>query len=211
MAVAAWLGLRTPIDMQTEIEAKFLDQDFTLIRQYLEANNARLIEPMRKMRRVILDFEDHRLQSNNSYVRVRDEGEKITVTYKQFDSLSVDGAKEISLTVDDFEAACNIFEAIGLKISAYQESKRETWELGAVEIVLDEWPWLKPYIEIEGPDEKSIRNVAEVLALDWENAVFGDVTVAYAAEYNVDVAKVGKSDFYFDKPAPNWLESVRKA
>lgn len=49
--------------------------------------------------------------------------------------------------------------------------------------MLDEWPWLKPYIEIEGPSEEAIRDVATELGFNYAQAKFGDVMVAYRAQY----------------------------
>lgn len=45
--------------------------------------------------------------------------------------------------------------------------------------MIDEWPWLKPFIEIEGETEEVIKATAEKLGLSWSDAVFGDVMVAY--------------------------------
>jgi adenylate cyclase class 2 len=53
-------------------------------------------------------------------------------------------------------------------------------------VVLDEWPWLKPYIEIEGPSEAEVKDVVERLGLDWADGVFGDVMYVYAREYDID-------------------------
>ena len=74
-------------------------------------------------------------------------------------------------------------EAIGLQVKSSQESRREAWQLGSAEIVLDEWPWLDPYIEIEATDEATVRRVAGELGFDWTAAVFGDVMAAYRAQY----------------------------
>lgn len=49
--------------------------------------------------------------------------------------------------------------------------------------MLDEWPWLKPYIEIEGASEEALKAVAEELGFAWGDAVFGDVMVAYRQQY----------------------------
>lgn len=90
-----------------------------------------------------------------------------------------------------------------------QESRRETWQLGDVEIMLDEWPWLKPYIEIEGPSEEQVRVVATQLGLDWNQAVFGDVMAAYRAEYPHLSEKdtVGNiSEVRFSDPVPELLK-----
>jgi adenylate cyclase, class 2 len=171
--------------MKTEIEAKFLSIDKDEIRRKLLDAGAVCVTPMRLMRRAIIDYSDRRLQTGqpSGYIRVRDEGNKITLTYKQFDSLTVDGAKEIETVVDSFEDTVSLLTAIGLEVVSIQESRRETWEYENCEIMLDEWPWLNPYIEIEGADEETIRDVSSKLGLDWSDAVFGDVMVVYRHQY----------------------------
>ena len=171
--------------MKTEIEAKFLNCNHEDLRKKLRTRGAVCEKPMVLMRRAILDYPDHRLEAGeaNAYVRVRDEGDKVTLTFKQFDSLSIDGAKEIDTTVGSFSDTIQIFEAIGLEVGSLQESKRETWRLDECEVVLDEWPWLLPYVEIEATSEDEVRRVAKQLGFDWSKAVFGDVMVAYRAQY----------------------------
>ncbi|MEO6761085.1 MAG: class IV adenylate cyclase [Candidatus Saccharimonadales bacterium] len=167
--------------MQKEIEAKFLDVDFDDVRKKLEAAGAVCLTPMRLMRRVTFDSAE--MKARNGWVRVRDEGDRVTVTYKQVDELSVDGVFEVETIVEDFDAMVDIFKQTGIADGSFQESKRETWELDKAEIVLDEWPWLKPYIEIEGKTEEAIREVAKKLDFDWDQAKFGDVMVAYRQQY----------------------------
>jgi len=169
--------------MNTEIEVKFVDINVDETREKLKSAGAELKQPMRNMKRAIIDYPDERLQQENSYIRVRDEGDRVTVTFKQFDSLSLDGAKELETTVGDFNAVVKIFIATGLEVRSYQETRRETWRLNGVEVVIDEWPWLNPYIEIEADSEEAVRSVAALLGYDWSNAVFGDVMVAYRQQY----------------------------
>lgn len=171
--------------VHTEFEAKFLHIDHDDIREKLRARGADCSVPLRVMRRAIIDYPDRRLQSGdpNAYVRIRDEGDRVTLTYKQFSSLTIDGAQEIVTDVSSFEDTIELFTSIGLEVASLQESKRETWMLGDCEIVLDEWPWLDPYIEIEASSESKIRSVASQLGLAWEAAVFGDVMVAYRDQY----------------------------
>lgn len=171
--------------MDIEIEAKFLNCTHEDIRQKLRSIGAHCEFPVRLMRRAIIDYPDRRLQTSipNSYIRVRDEGDKTTLTYKQFDSLSVDGAREIEVVVDSFLKTVDVFTAAGLEVVSMQESKRETWKYKECEVVLDEWPWLNPYIEIEGESEESLKDLATKLELRWTDAVFGDVMVAYRAQY----------------------------
>lgn len=168
--------------MKSEIEAKFLDIDLEETRRKLIELGGVCEQPMRLMRRVTIDNEFMHT-GKDSFLRVRDEGHRATMTYKRFDSQSVDSTKEIEVEVSDYEATVAILEQAGLDSRSTQESRRENWQLGDVEIMLDEWPWIKPYIEIEGESEAELCDTAEKLGFDWDDAVFGDVMAAYRAEY----------------------------
>lgn len=167
--------------METEIEVKFLNSDHDTMRKRLREIGAVCEKPMRLMRRVT--FDNPAMKAKNGWIRVRDEGDKVTMSYKQTDSLAIDGTKEIETTVGNFDAAVAIFKQLETDGGSFQESKRESWSLGEAQIELDEWPWLAPYIEIEAPSEEIIRSVAEGLGLRMEDAVPGDVMVAYRAQY----------------------------
>ncbi len=167
--------------MNTEIEAKFINANHEDIKSKLKALGGELEQPFRLMRRVVIHTPE--MTDRNAYLRIRDEGYRTTVTYKQFDGDTVDGAKEYEIVASSFDDAINIFSASGLIYDTYQESKRENWRLGTVEIMLDEWPWLNPYIEIEGESEEAIKNVAALLGLNWSDAVFGGVSNVYKMQY----------------------------
>ena len=167
--------------MKTEYEAKFLNVGIEDIRQRLQSLGATLAKPMRLMRRVTIDTPE--MKQKGAFVRVRDEGDCATITYKQFDSLSVDGAKEHEVVVDDFGNTIALLAAAGLSYGSFQESKRETWKFEDVEIMIDEWPWLNPYIEVESMSVEKVKAFSEQLGFAWESAVFGDVMAAYRAQY----------------------------
>ena len=189
--------------MNTEIEAKFVNVDHDVIRAKLKELGGVLEEPMRLMRRVTINSDV--MKAKNAFMRIRDEGHRVTLTYKQFDTLSVDGAKELEVVVSDFQTAVDMLAAAGLPHQSFQESKRETWKLGTTEVVLDLWPWLNPYIEIEGESEAELRKVASDLGLDWSDAVFGDVMEAYKIQYPHLGLKdtVGNLEFVrFEDPLP---------
>lgn len=168
--------------MQSEIEVKFVNVSFDDMRTKLAALGGTCEQPMRLMRRVAINSEFMKT-GKDAFLRVRDEGDKVTMTYKQFDSLSVDGAKEIEVQVSDYDKTVAILAQAGLPAHTSQETKRETWRLGDIEIMLDEWPWLNPYIEIEGHSEEALQTAAEQLGFKWEDAVFGDVMAAYRVQY----------------------------
>lgn len=196
--------------METEIEAKFLNVDHGAIRARLRELGAKCEQPMRVMRRKNYDFPDMRLEKVGGWVRVRDEGDKITLSYKQLKDRSLHGTKEVSVVVDDFSKTCQLLEAIGLEASSYQETKRESWRLDGTQVELDEWPWIRPLMEIEGPSETAVMGVASQLNLEWSDAIHGSVENAYQAEYDVTEAEVdGWKEILFT-PVPGWLEAKRK-
>jgi len=167
--------------MKTEIEAKFLHVNAEDIRNRLQDAGATMKQPMQMMRRVIFDNDE--MTKKHAYLRVRDEGYQVAMTYKQFDEMSLTGAKEIEFTVSDYDAAVALIEAIGVKSKSVQETKREIWHLGDAEVVIDEWPWIDQFIEIEAPTENLVKETAQKLGLSWSDAAFGDIMTAYRAEY----------------------------
>ena len=198
--------------MKPEIEAKFLNVDHDVLRAKLKALGAECTHPMRLMRRKGYDFPDARLRhEHNGWVRVRDEGDKVTMSYKQLDHRGLDGTKEVQLVVDDFERATAFLTALGMRHNVYQETKRESWHLGDCEIELDHWPWTKPYIEMEGPDEAALTVLATRLGLDWAQAVYGSVEIVYRAEYDATDDEINNIPLItFEEPVPAWLEKRRR-
>lgn len=167
--------------MHTEIEAKFPNTEHGLIRSLLTDLGAICKQPERLMRRAV--YHNKQMSDKDAFFRIRDEGNRVTLTYKQFNEDSLTGAREYEVVVSDFDTAVAAIDATGLVHDTYQESRRETWQLGDVEIVLDEWPWIRPYIEIEGPSESAVHMVANQLGLNWSKAVFGGVANVYLTEY----------------------------
>jgi len=197
--------------MKPEIEAKFLNVNHDALRAKLKKIGAECVQPMRLMKRKGYDFPDGRLRDqHNGWVRVRDEVDKITMSYKQLNNRELDGTHEVQLVIDSFDAADGFLRALGLEQNVYQESKRESWRLEDFEIELDEWPWAKPYIEMEGPDEASLKDLAARLGLDWGEVCHGSVEVVYRGEYDVTDADIyGIPEITFGEPVPDWLEKRR--
>jgi adenylate cyclase class 2 len=196
--------------MPAEIEAKFLDADHEAMRIRLKDLGATCTHPNRLMKRSILDFPDRSIRKMGGWVRVRDEGNKITLTYKQLNERSITGMQEVEVEVDDFERTRALLHAVGLKSVAYQETKRESWELDGVEIELDEWPWIRPFIEVEAHDEAAVWRVIDKLGLDREQACYGSVEIAYQAEYNVTEEEVNRWERVTFTPVPAWLAEKEK-
>ena len=198
--------------MKPEIEAKFLDADHDELRAKLTEIGAVCQQPMRLMKRKGYDFPDSRLRNTqNGWVRIRDEGDKITMSYKQLDNRGLDGTKEVQLVIDSFESADAFLKAVGMQSGVYQETKRESWTWQGCEIELDHWPWTKPYVEMEGPDAATLRDLAGKLGLDWATAKHGSVEIVYRGEYDVTDADVNNIEVVtFEAPVPAVLARAKR-
>ncbi len=196
--------------MQTEIEAKWLDVSIPDMRKRLKAVGARLIVPERLMVRSVFDYADKRLEKVGGWIRVRNEGDKITLSYKQLNDRTMHGTKEVTVVVDNFENTCVFLESIGLKRCAFQETRRESWKLGGAEIELDTWPWIPSFVEVEAGSEAELRDVASKLGLDFENALHGSVETAYQAVYDVSEEEIDNWPEIRFISTPEWLEAKRR-
>ncbi len=172
--------------MDTEFEAKFYPVNKAEIRERLKAAGAELVTPERLMRIVLFQNIDNPGMKVH-YLRIRDEGDRITFSAKvharQGEELSAQ--KEAQTTVTDLDATVTILEGAGLVAKGRQEKYRETWHLGGCEVEIDTWPELEPYIEIEGPSEALVQGVAEKLEFNWENKITTSVAEIYAQEFNL--------------------------
>lgn len=158
-----------------EIEIKFLNINIPELEQKLLALGAVKAGEFH-YRRIVFDYPDFRLDQQGAWLRLRDEGDKITLTFKQrlgkdLTSLSGDdGMYEKETVVADFDATREILLKTGLIEKMYQENKRTRYLLNGTECDIDTWPLLEPYLEIEGGDWESVYAVAGQLGFKKEDA-----------------------------------------
>ena len=134
--------------MEKELEAKYFIKDKENIRFLLKSIGLKLVKSEFLMKRKTFNG-----KTEDGWIRVRDEGDKITLTFKQIVANRIDGVNEIEIVVNDFEKASAIINQTSFKESSYQENYREIWRNDEVEIVIDTWPCLQSYIEIEAKSE----------------------------------------------------------
>jgi len=192
--------------MEHEIEAKFLLTDHTVesLRAQLQRIGAVLESQERRMIRSLFGKEKNNLLDSD-YLRVRDEGGKVTFSAKKHTSIDGDphDNKELVVEVSDYATAVKILEQGGLIKTGEQETKRESWLLGDVEIEIDTWPGLDPYVEIEAPDLASLQRTAEALGFDWSKRIVSSVEDIYMDVYEADRETVKRETSFctFAKPA----------
>jgi len=170
--------------MEIEYEATFINIDKQDIRKRLRKIKAELIRPEFLQKRIVFYLPKGN-EIKGGWVRVRDEGDKITMSLKIVDGVGIESQKEICLKINSLEKAEEFLILLGCKKKAYQENKRELWKIDGIEVTIDEWPFLEPFVEIEGDSEESVRNVAEKLGFDYQDALFCSIDTLYSKKYNL--------------------------
>lgn len=191
--------------MNIEYEATFANIDKEYIRQILKKAGAKLLRPEFLQKRITLNLPDgHEIKG--AWLRIRDEGDKITMTLKIIDGIRIENQKEVCLQIDSLEKAVILLEKIGCKKKSYQETKREIWQIDGVEISIDEWPFLEPFVEIEGKTEEIVQDIAKKLDFNYQNALFCSVDTLYSKKYNIPkniINKIPKITFSMENPFKN--------
>jgi len=179
--------------MAIEYEATFPNIDKDEIRERLKKAGAVLVhvEVLQKRN----NFYPPQNNDENSWVRVRDEGDGIiTMSFKTVPDKTenISDQREICLKVDNFAEAKDFLLSLGCTEKSYQETKREAWKLDGAEITLDEWPFLYPFVEIESDSEELVKSVSKKLGFDYQEALFCNVFYLYSQQYKISVAELKK-------------------
>ncbi|MDD3645932.1 MAG: class IV adenylate cyclase [Candidatus Gracilibacteria bacterium] len=187
--------------MKTEYEVVFMNINIEEMKSKIKSLGGKLVKENTLMKRVVFEVPGNK---RGSYLRVRDEGDKITCTYKEEKSgdLDIHSISELETMVGDFQEMVNIFRKLGLKEKSYQETYREVWEIDhEIEIMLDIWPGLNPYIEIEGENEKVVKKYCELLGFDYDNGIFGSSFQIYEKELGLDYDYINSlKEITFENP-----------
>ncbi|RME41826.1 MAG: CYTH domain-containing protein, partial [Planctomycetota bacterium] len=157
--------------MAQEIEAKFRVSSHDPVRARLQACGAKPLGCVLERNR-IYDRQDGSLRAAGCGLRLR--------TISQEDGTSGQGTltfkgpvgpgpfksrEEIETGITDPAALEAILDRLGLLPILVYDKRRESWAWNGCRIELDEVPRLGRFVEIEGPDEKTIAAVRDRLGL----------------------------------------------
>ena len=162
-------------EQNLEIEVKFLVSDLAQLRERLAQAGATMTRPRTYELNERYDGAGQELERRAKLLRLRLD-ESARLTYKgEPDEAVISEARvreELEIEVSNFATAAAILERIGFEKRQVYEKYRESYTLGAVEVVLDELPF-GDFVELEG-DERAIRNAADKLALNWDERILED-------------------------------------
>ena len=151
-----------------EIEVKILEIDVEEIEKKLKKIGAEKVFEG-ELVSIYFDFPGKDLEKEGKILRLRQKGNKVTLTYKEL--ISQEKAKimdEYELAVDNFEKTKKIFEGICLS-PLYKFSKhRTTYKLNQTHFEIDKYPDIPAFLEIEAPDLNTIDEIVSELGFSKE-------------------------------------------
>lgn len=160
-----------------EFEIKFLEVDVPELEKKLKEIGALKVGEY-DYSRMLLDYPDFRLNEKHSWIRLRTNGEKTTLAFKERIKNPDDsggmkdlGMKEIEITVDDYQKTYELMKALGFVIKREEKNKRIRYTKGDVVFDIDIWPQIPPYLEIESNSLKKAEDAANKLDFDPKDGV----------------------------------------
>ena len=177
--------------MKTEYEIRVLEINKEDIIKKLEKLGATRLGEFNQKRYVY----DLKPIDENKWIRLRTNGIKATLTYKDIESNTISGTKEIEIEVDDFDKTNEFLELIGFKNKGYQENTRITYMLNGVEIDIDTWPMIPTYMEIEGDSEEDVVEIQKTLDIEDSKITALNCMDIYSQIYNIDISKIKELKF----------------
>ena len=175
--------------MPQEFEAKFININVNDIKKKLRAHGAKMVHGPTRFYRVIFKRCEE-AGDKPGFVRIRDEGKKITMTTKVFNNKKFPEEHEVTIN-ETFDQGLAFLDAIGLDKKSYQETIREKWSHPlAHEITFDQVPGLPMYMEVDCTSEGKLNKLISLLNLDKTNMRYGSFDKTYEEYYGIPSATI---------------------
>ena len=140
----------------------------------------------------------------SKWIRLRQTGEEVTLAIKKVVENSE--GYELEIDVPDIETGKSLLEDLGYFFQRHQTKMRIAYDYKDTEIVIDKWPFLSPYIEIEGNTKEGIYEVVKDLGFNEEDAVVTNTEDLYV-EKNIDIYSDEYRDLSFSADEREEVES----
>lgn len=138
----------------------------------------------------------------SKWVRLRQTGDETTITIKRIVDSSgeyaLDNVEELELDIKDIETGKELLSDLGYFFARHQRKLRLAYDYKKTEIVIDKWPLIDPYIEIEGPSQKAIDEAVVMLGFDPKDTIIMNTDDVYK-KYGIDIYSEEYKDLDFTK------------
>jgi adenylate cyclase class IV len=171
-----------------EFEGRVLDLDLPEFYKKLKTCNATKLTDLSIYRRSVFKLCDIK----RGFVRVRDEGDKITMTSKIYKDPKFPIESELSIH-NTFEHGQDFLRSLNLDEKAYHETMREKWSIPKsstnktqlCEVAIDRIPGLPVYAELECKTETDLKKTCKLLGVTYNDLGFGGYGNVYQHYYGI--------------------------
>ncbi|MCH5585794.1 CYTH domain-containing protein [Shimazuella sp. AN120528] len=168
--------------MSIEFEAKVIEINPAEMEQkIMQAGGKKVREAL--MKRYVYDIDPNR---RGHWIRLRDDGDQVTLTVKKIHHDGISGTEEEEIVVQDFEKTNQLLRLMGFSPSAYQENHRTSFVLDGAQLEIDHWPLIPAYLEIEADSYERVVEVGRMLDLK-EEQLTGENTTKIYKRYGIDL------------------------
>lgn len=174
--------------MHKEIETRFLNVDKSQLISMLKGLGA-IDDGENKLLEYIFYDRDLKWVDENKFVRLRQNGAKLTMTFKQNNPQKIDSANEIEYEISDIEKARELLQNTGLRLYRVVEKYRHTFTIDNVTVDIDTWPKIPVYVELEGTSVEDLEKISSKLGFNWNDKFDKDARYVYQ-KYGFDFDKL---------------------
>ena len=116
----------------------------------------------------------------NKWIRIRTDGVTTTIATKKIDratslfvnNYDIHAVDETELQISDFHTGIELMQQLGYFYRSYHEKRRVMYiSNDGLEIDIDFWPMIPPYLEIEGEAVEAIYNMIDLLGFKKSDAI----------------------------------------
>lgn len=169
-----------------EIEVKFLEINKSELIAKLQALGATDLGEDKITEQIFYDRAG-KWKEELKFARIRKTRKETVFTYKHTLEKSLSGVQEIEFKITEPEKVAAFLAAIDITMYRQQEKIRLKFKLGEVTVDIDTWPKVPTYVELEGPDENSVKTAADQLGFDWSKGRFGTAAEVIEEVYKMPV------------------------
>lgn len=201
------------IDLFTEIKGAISNENNEVIKSilgteitsYIKDNKKELLKDQRLLD-VIKDITPH----YSKWMRIRRTNDKTKIAIKSIidgsGEYNIDDVKEFEIDMPSFEEGIELLNHLGFYHQRHQVKLRIAYDYKNTEIVIDKWPKLNPYIEVEGPSKEEIDEAVIMLGFDPKDEIVINTDDVYKM-IGIDIYSPENKDITFSEEE---LEEIEK-
>ncbi|MES3032320.1 MAG: CYTH domain-containing protein [Patescibacteria group bacterium] len=184
-----------------EFEIKFLEVDVPVLEKKLLQIGAKKVGDY-EYNIVLFDYPDLRLDKDNSWVKLRTEGEKNTLSFKKRigvkskdGSIPDEGMQEIEIIVDNYEKTYELMKSLGFIVKREMGKRRIRYTKGKVVYDIDLWPQIPPFVEVEADSLENAKVAAVEAGFNPEKGLIcsaGNIFIRYGYNPNDYISMTSK-------------------